>query len=205
MDPYVTEDAKLNYSVIEAFVGKLSVYEVYTYGLSSGQVQNVVANFTSKNVMKLSVDVWFPEGAIKGNYEGFTRVGFVPFHSGGPFNITTKDVLINWLIKGKVKKVKGVEYMQVRTFKFRPTKIGHMKVNMEGIFPSRQLTKSTVKLINGSWSFFTKQLMPETQNYFGPEIVSVLNKIFLKVPYDQLLPKGFANKDDKKSRRKSKL
>lgn len=191
MDPYVTEDAKLNYSVIDAFVGKLSVYEVYAHGLSRGQVKSVTANITSKNAMKLSINVWFPEGRLTGNYEGLTRVGFIPFESGGPFRVNLTDVTLNWRIKGKVRRVKGVEYMKIRSFKFQPTEIGNMRIKMDGIFPSKQLTKSTVKLINGSWGFFTRQLMPETQNYFGPELVKVLNKIFMKVPYDQLLPKGY--------------
>lgn len=191
MDPYITENAQLNYSVIDAFVGRLSVYEVYSHGLSSGQVKSVVANITSKNVMRLTIQMWFPTGQLTGNYEGTTRVGFIPFHSGGPFNVTMRDILVTWKIKGKVKKVNGVEYMTVKTFKFKPTQIGHMRVKMDGIFPSKQLTKSAVQMINGSWGFFTRQLMPETQNYFGPELVKIVNKIFLRVPYDQLLPKGY--------------
>lgn len=195
MDPWVTEDAKLNYSMIEAFVGKLSVYEVYSYGLSTGEVQSVVANITDKNVLKLSIDIFFPEGKIKGHYEGTTRVGILPFYSGGPFNLTTTKALLNWKIKAKVKKVNGTEYMKVRTFKFKPVKIANLKVNLEGIFPSKQLTRSTVKLINGSWGFFMRQLMPETQSYFGPALVNILNKIFMKIPYDRLLPKNSASAD----------
>lgn len=195
MDPWVTEDAKLNYSMIEAFVGKLSVYEVYSYGLSTGEVQSVVANITDKNVLKLSIDIFFPEGKIKGHYEGTTRVGILPFYSGGPFNLTTTKALLNWKIKAKVKKVNGTEYMKVRTFKFKPVKIANLKVNLEGIFPSKQLTRSTVKLINGSWGFFMRQLMPETQSYFGPALVNILNKIFMKIPYDRLLLKSSASAD----------
>lgn len=194
MDPYVIEDAKLNYSVIEAFMGRLSVNQVYSHGLSGGEVLSVVVNITSKNVMRLAIDLWFPEGAIIGNYEGLTRVGLLPFESGGPFNVTLKDAVLSWRIKGKVKKVKGVEYMKVRSFKFKPIEIGHMKVHADGLFPSQQLTKSAVQMINSSWEFFTRQLMPETQNFFGPELVKICNKIFMRIPYDQLLPKGFKEK-----------
>lgn len=198
MDPYVSEDVKLNYSVIDAFVGKFSVNEVYTFGLSSGIVKSVTTNTTAKGLLKLTVQVLFPEGEIIGSYEGTTRVGVIPFESAGPFSLTIKNALLKWKIKAKPKKVKNVEYMQVKSFKFSPLQIGHMTVDMEGLFPSEQLTKSTVNLINGNWKLFTRQLLPATQNYFGGDVVKTLNKIFMKIPYDQLMPKGYKKEEKDK-------
>lgn len=190
LDPYITEDANLNYTVAGAFAGQMSIYELTSYGMAKAVVQSVAANFTTKNTMRLTMDVWFPEIFTKGSYEGSNRVGFLPFQSGGPFRLNITDVSIKWKIKGKARKVKGVEYMQVRSFKFKPTQIGNLKLKLEGLFPSKELTKSTVKLINNNWEFFVEQLMPETRRFFEPEMANLANKVFMRIPYDRLFPKG---------------
>lgn len=191
MDPYVTEDAKLNYTLSESIVGRFSVHQVNTYGLVKGEVQNVSAHFSQNGtVMRLTIDVFFPESYVKGNYRGVARLGLLPFRSGGPFNVTITDTVITWQIHGKLLKRKdGEEFMQVRSFKFKP-KVGDLKLSMEGLFASKQLTSTAVKLLNGRWKYFVRQLMPETQNYFGPELVKIVNKIFMKVPFNHLLPES---------------
>lgn len=188
MDPYVTDDAKLNYSLIDTLVGKFTVRQVNTYGLVDGQVQAVRVNFTDDfSSMRMSINIFFPKSSAMGSYGGNARLGIIPFRSGGPFNLTVTNTLITWLISGKVKKVKGIEFMEVQSFKFKPT-VGDLKLNMEGIFASKQLTKAAVNLLNGRWKYLLRQLLPETQRYFEPELVKNVNKIFMKIPYNVLLP-----------------
>lgn len=186
LDPMVMENVNLNYSVLANLLGNLNIQQVRSYGLSEGEVRDVRLNLTATS-MELEADVFFPKGFIEGKYQGSGRIGLMRLKSAGPFNVTMKNTLVTWRLIGQLEKINGEDYMKIVDFTMNP-KIEYMRLDMEGIFTNRRLTKAAVDMINNSWKYFLKQLLPETQLFWSPTMSALANQVFLKIPFDVLMP-----------------
>lgn len=139
VDPFSYETMTFNYKNSNLLSGSFTVTDIKTYGMSRLTVKKVVSNFTNDE-MSIEADVFFPKLFSTGDYKSNMTFNLFQLHSKGLYNVTMKDVVGKWNIKGKIEKIDGEEYMKVYKFDLDP-EANSMKFSISGLFPDETLSK----------------------------------------------------------------
>uniref|UniRef100_A0A182MKW2 Haemolymph juvenile hormone binding protein n=1 Tax=Anopheles culicifacies TaxID=139723 RepID=A0A182MKW2_9DIPT len=186
LDPYETKSTYIDYKRNQ-MSASLHVKNAKTYGMSKARILDVRASATDK-FLNLAVDVHFPEIVMEGYFKGEGRFNSIKLASKGYFNNTMTDVTTTWMMSGHVKERNGEEYLEIETFDMAP-EVASMKIYATGLFPDPELNQVALEFVNQYWPMFYKELLPNSRQVWEPEMVALVNKIFLNVPYRRLLPK----------------
>lgn len=143
MDPFVYESGKFEYKQTARMQGSVTVKNSKFYGLSTAEVRGVKSNITDKT-MDLEIDIFLPRVFSEGLYKGEAFFNEIRFASKGAFNLTMKNVVATWKVKGSIVTVDGEDYMKMNFFDMIPT-VGEMKISATGLFPDAQLSKKHFK------------------------------------------------------------
>lgn len=139
VDPFSYETMTFNYKNSNLLSGSFTVTDIKTYGMSRLTVKKVVSKFVDDE-MSIEADLFFPKLFSTGDYKSNMTFNLFQLHSKGLYNVTMKDVVGKWNIKGKLEKIDGEEYMKVYKFDLDPD-ANSMKFSISGLFPDETLSK----------------------------------------------------------------
>lgn len=145
VDPFTYDSVTFNYKNSNLLNGGFTVKDVRTYGMSRGKVRSVKSDFTDDE-MTIQAEMFFPKIFSTGNYKSNMTFNAFKIESKGQYNITMKDVVGKWNIKGKLEKIDGEDYMKVYKFDILP-EANDMKISVSGLFPDEALSRFIVRLI----------------------------------------------------------
>lgn len=139
MDPFNYESARFEYKQTARMQGSVNIKNSKFYGLSRAEVRGVKSNITEKTV-DLEVDIFLPRVFSEGLYKSEAFFNDIRFASKGAFNLTMKNIVATWKVKGSMVNIDGEDYMKMNAFDMIPT-VGEMKVSATGLLPDPQLSK----------------------------------------------------------------
>lgn len=137
LDPFTYDSVTFNYKRSDLFGGTFTVRDVKTYGMSRGKLLRLKSNITD-DTMSITAEVQFPKLFSTGDYTADMALNAFKLESKGQYNVTMKDVVAKWNIKGKVN---GEGYMNIHKFDIVPD-AKEMKLSVSGLFPDPALSKN---------------------------------------------------------------
>lgn len=140
LDPFTYDSVTFDYKGSELLGGTFTVRDVKTYGMSRGKVLRLKSNITD-DTMSITAEVMFPKLFSTGDYTADMSFNAFKLASKGQYNVTMKDVIAKWNIKGKVSKIDGEDYMKIIKFDIIPD-AKDMKLSVSGLFPDPALSKN---------------------------------------------------------------
>lgn len=106
--------------------------------MSRGKVRSVKSDFDNGQ-MTIQAETFFPKLFSSGAYNSNMTFNAFKIQSKGQYNITMKDVVAKWNIKGKLENINGEDYMKVHYFDILP-EANDMKISVSGVFPDENLS-----------------------------------------------------------------
>ncbi|XP_077296111.1 uncharacterized protein LOC143918217 [Arctopsyche grandis] len=138
--------------------------------------------------MELEVDLSNKHIYIDGHFRGEVGIDTFLLSTQSYFNNTLNNVKWTWKIFGEKKIINGKTHMTITKFGMRP-EVGHMMVTVPDVFKgSPELAKLVQDLSQAYWSTVYRELLPIVELTWNKIGVKMSNKIFNKIPYEELFP-----------------
>ncbi|XP_049877911.1 protein takeout-like isoform X2 [Pectinophora gossypiella] len=186
VDPYHQKELRVEYKNNQIAV-KMTMRDIYVYGLKTATVHDVRLHADEDRFL-LEVDLTTPKVYVNGTYRGEGGWNSLTINTTGTFNTTMTDLTYTWKINGKPEKIDGETYVRIESFYMRPD-LADLKSYITNDNPdTRELTNLGNDFANANWKALYRELLPYAQDNWNKIGIRVANKIFLKVPYDQLFP-----------------
>lgn len=115
------------------------------YGMSRTKIRSVKSKFTDDG-MTLKAEIFIGQLFNNGNYSLVCSSSFFSLRSQGKYNFTLKNVNAKWIMKGKLEKKNGEDYMEVYEFNIDP-EVSDFSINFTDNLIRKQL-KSSMKVRN---------------------------------------------------------
>ncbi|CAK1601956.1 unnamed protein product [Parnassius mnemosyne] len=187
IDPYHQKELKLDYNNNQ-ISAKMSISNIYVSGVSSGSTVKDVRLRAEDDSFHMEIDMFTPQIISKGHYSGGGSYNALRINASGDFNTIMSDLTYTWKLDGTPEKIDGETYVRINSFYMRPD-VGNMVTNMTNENPdSKELTDLALRLTNQNWRLLYRELLPFAQSNWNKTGIRIANKLFLKVPYDQLFP-----------------
>ncbi|KAK3908173.1 Protein takeout [Frankliniella fusca] len=134
-----------------------------------------------------SAPLFFKQGVtLKGHYKIDGKVLVLPITGEGPCELFLDDIDATVNLIGKELVKDGVTYMEVENFKF-DFKPKRLNIKLENLFNgNKQLSDNMNVFLNENWAEVLKELKPAVTEAFGQAFGEITNRIFKKVPYNQI-------------------
>lgn len=110
----------------------------------------------------------------------------LPIFSSGNSSLVLDDIVFTARFKPKVTEKNGKKYIQTKRYdlSFDTTRM-HMR--FENIFNgNKELSDDTNRFLNENWRTIFLELKPLVEFAVEEMTKSVVNRIFLKLPYDEI-------------------
>lgn len=135
---------------------------------------------------KYEVYATVPKIIINGKYKIDGRVLLLPIKGDGDAHLELDNMSLNVIYKPKVIVKKGKEYIQTEKFKLDfDTQQLHMK--LENLFNGDKILSENMNtFLNENWRDILKELKPSISFAIEEIFKSIINRVFIKVPYDEL-------------------
>lgn len=135
---------------------------------------------------KYEVYATVPKITINGKYKIDGRVLVLPIKGEGDAHLVLDNMTLNVIYKPKVIVKKGKEYIQTDKFKLDfDTQQLHMK--LENLFNGdKKLSDNMNTFLNENWRDILKELKPSISFAIEEIFKSIINRVFIKVPYEEL-------------------
>ncbi|KAG7310729.1 hypothetical protein JYU34_003537 [Plutella xylostella] len=186
IDPYEQDDIKVEYKRNQ-ISAKMYMKDIVVAGLRQAKVLDARLRADEER-FHLEVDMTSPSVFVTGRYHGEGRYNSLRVNATGGFNTTMRDLVYTWKLDGKPLKRDGETFVKIHSFYMRPD-VGDLQAYASDIFPDNpQLTELANQITNQNWRIMYRELLPYAQANWNLTGVKIANKIFLKVPYDQLFP-----------------
>ncbi|XP_063826145.1 uncharacterized protein LOC135075656 [Ostrinia nubilalis] len=186
VDPYNQKDLRLEYKNNQIYA-KLIAKDIYVEGLKNSKIHDARLK-ADEDRFHLEVDVTTPRIKIRGQYIGEGRYNSLQIRANGQFSTNMTDLVYTWKLDGVPKKTENGTFVRINAFYMRPD-VGDMKSLLTNENPdSKELTELGNRFTNQNWRLLYRELLPYVQDNWNKIGIRVANKIFLKVPYDQLFP-----------------
>ncbi|XP_059048502.1 uncharacterized protein LOC131843703 isoform X2 [Achroia grisella] len=188
VDPYRQKDLRAEYNNNQ-ISAKMHMTDIYVHGLKLAKVKDARLRADDDN-FHLEVDIETPRVFVTGQYEGEGRYNSLKIVAKGSFNSTMTDLVYTWKLDGVPEKKGNETYMRINSFYMRPD-VGNMVSYLTNDNPnSKDLIDLGNRFINSNnnWRLMYRELLPFAQANWNKIGIRVSNKIFLKIPYDQLFP-----------------
>ncbi|XP_077296347.1 putative beta-carotene-binding protein [Arctopsyche grandis] len=186
LDPHVEKEMKIEYKRNQ-ITAKAFLKDITAHGLSNAIVHNVRANLQD-DFMEIEADMSNKGIVVEGYFRGEGRLNAIVFNTKGFYNNTMSDLTWTWKISAEPEVKNGKTYMRVKKFFMRP-EVGGMIVNLPVIFEDNpQLNKIAKDFAQNYWRLIYHELLPVIEQTWDKIGRKVCNKIFLKVPYDEIFP-----------------
>ncbi|XP_026758733.1 uncharacterized protein LOC113518150 [Galleria mellonella] len=188
VDPYRQKDLHAEYNNNQ-ITAKMDMKDIYVHGLKSSEIKDARLR-ADDDQFYLEVDLTTPKVFVTGQYQGEGRYNSLKIAAKGSFNSTMTDLVYTWKLEGVPEKKDNETYMRIKSFYMRPD-VGNMVSYLSNDNPeSRELVDIGNRFINSNnnWRLMYRELLPLAQANWNKIGVRIANKIFLKIPYNQLFP-----------------
>ncbi|CAB3239921.1 unnamed protein product [Arctia plantaginis] len=186
IDPYLQKYFKLDYNNNQLAV-KLVMKNTYVTGLKNSIVKDARLR-ADDDKFHLEVDLTTPKVTITTNYRGEGKFNVLNIYAYGTINTTMTDLTYTWKLDGVPEKKGNDTYVRITEFYMRPD-VGSMFTALENEnLESRELTDLGVSFANANWRTLYKEFLPFAQENWNKIGTAIANKVFSKVPYDELFP-----------------
>nr|QGN03643.1 putative odorant binding protein 9 [Conopomorpha sinensis] len=186
IDPYHQEEIKVDYKNNQ-IVAKMVMKNVYVYGMKNAKIHDARLK-ADEDRFHLEIDLTSPKIVVTGDYHGEGRFNAYKVNATGQFNTTMHDLVYTWKLDGKPEKRGDDTFVKITSFYMRPD-VGELHTHASGIFPDNpELTELANSFANQNWRIMYREMLPYAQANWNKIGVRVANKIFLKIPYNELFP-----------------
>lgn len=79
--------------------------------------------------------------------------------------------------------------MVIKSLDVTNSQIQNFKANITGLVADPDVNSFILEFINQNWKIFLDQFLDQTKSGWEPTYLNIFNKIFGKIPFDQLMPK----------------
>ncbi|KAL0275799.1 UNVERIFIED_CONTAM: hypothetical protein PYX00_003543 [Menopon gallinae] len=163
----------------------LKFKDLKIYGFKDAKISDVKADVPN---FRFSAKVTVPEVSLKGKYNINGKVLILPITGNGDCVLTMDDVAAQVELLGKERKKDGRLYMNVQKFDFK-FDLKKFKLKFENLFNGdKALGENMNQFINENWNEILLELKPSIQEAFGAVFAEISNRIFSKVPYNDIFP-----------------
>ncbi|KAF9421595.1 hypothetical protein HW555_002528 [Spodoptera exigua] len=186
IDPYLQKEFRMEYKNNQIAV-KLTLKNIYVEGLREAIVHDARLR-ADDDKFHLEVDLSGPRVSVRADYYGEGQFNSLKIVAYGQVNTTMSDLVYTWKLDGVPEKNGTETYVRIKDFYMRPD-VGSIVTHFKNDNPeSRELTDLGTRFANENWRTLYKEFLPYAQANWNRIGVRVANKLFLKVPYDQLFP-----------------
>nr|AKM52555.1 odorant-binding protein 15 [Chrysopa pallens] len=186
LDPFIEPEITINFKQNQ-FQGHATMRNVRMYGFSNVLIKNVESELTDDK-LAIDVDCFFPRLETEGNFKGQGSFNAIVLNTKGYYNMSMSEVSAIWKIRGEKEVINGEEFMKIKSFTMRP-KVEKMKIYVSDLFPGNpELNQATNMFLNENWQRIYNELLPYAEKYWSTAMAKIANEVFLKVPYDDLIP-----------------
>lgn len=186
IDPYVQKEIRVEYKNNQV-VAKMIMKNIVVTGLKEAKVHDVRLK-ADEDRFYMEVDITSPRVHVTGQYHGEGQYTSLNIKTDGEFNTTMTDLVYTWKLEGKPEVKNGTTYIKIDSFYMRPD-VGGFKSYISNVVPDNpELTNVANEFANRNWRILYREMLPYAQANWNKIGTRVANKIFLKIPYDQLFP-----------------
>lgn len=135
---------------------------------------------------KYEVYATVPRITINGDYKIDGRVLVLPINGEGKANLMFDNANLVVKFKPRIVTKNGKNYIQTETFKldFDTTRL---HIQLENLFNGDRLLGDNMNLfLNENWRDILKELKPAITLAVEEILKSIINRIFIKVPYEDI-------------------
>lgn len=113
------------------------------------------------------------------------RILLLPITGSGRANLTLVNTKIEHRLIGEPYEQDGVKYMKLKDYKvaFDPKKV---HIHFENLFNDKLLSETMNRFLNENWEIAFNELKSGYSKSFGKIFKEISNRIFTKVPFDQI-------------------
>ncbi|XP_053612568.1 protein takeout [Plodia interpunctella] len=186
VDPYHQKELRVEYKNNQ-IIAKMSMKDIFVYGLRGAKVHDTRLR-ADEDRFHMEIDMTSPKVFVTGQYEGEGRYNSLRINAHGTFNATMSDLVFTWKLDGIPETRDDKTYVRINSFYMRPD-VGNIESYLTNNNPeTRELTNLGNRFSNSNWRALYREFLPFAQDNWNKIGIRVANKIFLKVPYDQLFP-----------------
>ncbi|XP_026731417.1 uncharacterized protein LOC113496418 [Trichoplusia ni] len=186
IDPYYQKDFRFDYQNNQ-IAAKLVMKNIYVEGLKGATVHDTRLR-SDDDHFHLEIDLTSPKVQVNAEFYGEGQFNSLKIVAYGTVNTTMSDLVYTWKLDGVPEKNGSEQYVRITDFYMRPD-LGNLVTNFKNNNPeSREITDLGTRFANENWRFLYKELLPYAQSNWNKIGVKIANKLFLKVPFDQLFP-----------------
>lgn len=168
--------------------GKVLLTDTYTRGFSAVKIMDVRSKTDDPNFFGMEIDFFVPRVVTNGNYKMDGHVAKFPVTGKGIYNITATDVSGTWRLIGSPVVEDGEKFMRIDRLSVRP-EVGNLKIHASNLINENpELSQVALAFVNRFWKVLYQEMVPYAEEHFDKILRQLVNKIFLKIPYDQLFP-----------------
>ncbi|RZF32067.1 hypothetical protein LSTR_LSTR005971 [Laodelphax striatellus] len=189
VDPLSIAELEMTYNGGDPVIGAdVTLKDTITRGFSAIKVIDVRSKTDDPNFFGMDIDFYVPRIVTNGKYKMEGHVGNYPVNGAGDFNITTTEVTGTWKLRGTPIVDDGVTYIRIDRMSVRP-EIGGLKAHASNLINDNpELSQIVLAFVNRFWKVLYQEMIPYAEEHFEKILKGIVNKIFLKIPYDQLFP-----------------
>lgn len=148
IDPYTVNGTTFEYKRGD-ISATLNIKTVTFRGLSKTQIKDVRTKIDDYG-MSTEIDVFMPRLYAEGLYKASGKVNAFKINAKGAFNMTFKDTFTTHKMNSVFETRDGQQYLKVKSYDMIPS-IGDLKVQMTGIFPDPEMSKSNTRINEVGW------------------------------------------------------
>ncbi|XP_041975448.1 putative beta-carotene-binding protein [Aricia agestis] len=186
VDPYHQKELRVDYSRNQ-IQATITMKQIIVAGLKASTVKDARLK-ADDDKFHLEVDMFTPRVRVTGRYRGEGGYNAIFVNTTGDFSVNMTDLTYTWKLDGKPEVIDGKTYVRINSFYMHPD-LGDLKADMTNENPEfAEIIRLGVTLSNENWRTFYKELLPYAQANWNKIGIKVANKIFLKVPYDEIFP-----------------
>ncbi|XP_055327034.1 protein takeout-like [Sitodiplosis mosellana] len=168
---------------------KLNFRDLDLSGISQSVINRVVGFGADPNSSKYEVYAVVPKITITGKYKIDGRVLVLPIQGEGNAHLVFDNTNLVVKYKPKVVEKNGKQYIQTEKFQldFDPSRLN---INLENLFNGdKALGDNMNQFLNQNWKEIFNELKPAITFAVEEILKGIINRIFLKIPYDEIFLK----------------
>jgi len=187
LDPLRVPQMVMSYDAA-TIAGKVTLQDTVTRGIGKLKIIDVRSVANDPNRFLMEVDFFIPKMVTGGLYKMQGHIGDIPISGEDTYNLTMGGVSGTWRLTGSPVVEDGTTFMRIDKFEVIP-EVQALKVHANNLFKGNpELSAVTIAFVNRFWRVLYEEMLPYAQDTFDKIVRQILNKIFLKIPYDQLFP-----------------
>ncbi|KAK3929110.1 Protein takeout [Frankliniella fusca] len=167
----------------------LQFTDLHIHGLKDAKIKDDMNASTTKPIY-FSGKTQIAKGiTLKGQYKVNGKVLVLPIQGEGECELNLENVSALFALHCHEETKDGLRYLNIDDFKFTfDTTL--LKIRLENLFKgNKELSNNMNTFLNENWKEILQELKPGIQDAFGIAFKEITNRIFSKVPVQNLFDK----------------